>query len=447
MESIHASPRNAPLGNCRMRFRTAYLIGILALLAPLAILCADTQDDAFNFPSLDFDHPAIQYTKAPSTDPVARLQQQMDAGEVKLDYDSAHYGYLPSVLKHLGLNIDSQLLVFSKTSFQGPRISPKKPRALYFNDSVAVGYVQGGDVMEIASLDPHQGVIFYTLDLQKKDKPSFFHRTTECMNCHVIPGTLDAPGLEVTSIIPGPDGSPRFPAGALIVDGRTPIEDRWGGWYVTGMSGGIPHRGNSIAKRSDNPSVLDTSGNQNVTSLASRFDTKAYLAPSSDIIALMTLDHQTRMVNLMIRLGWETRIAEQEGKVQESHDRLSSVADQVVDYMLFANEAKLYDTLVGDSSFSQTFPLLGPRDKQGRSLRDFDLHKRLFKYPLSYMIYSETFDGMPDIAKQMLYKQIYDVLTGKNKSDKFANISPADRQAVLEIVRDTKTGLPSYWQK
>jgi hypothetical protein len=429
-----------------MRSKTSLLFAIIAAFAPAVMIWPASNDDAFDYPSLDFDHPAIQYTKAPSTDPVARLQQQMDAGEVKLDYDSEHYGYLPSVLKHLGLNTDSQLLVFSKTSFQGPRISPKKPRALYFNDSVAVGYVQGGDVMEVASLDPHQGVIFYTLDLQKKDKPSFFHRTTECMNCHVIPGTLDVPGLEVTSVIPGPDGSPRFPAGALIVDGRTPIEDRWGGWYVTGMSGGIPHRGNSIAKRSDNPSVLDTNSNQNVESLANRFDTEAYLAPSSDIVALMTLDHQTRMVNLMIRLGWETRIAEQEGKLQESHDRLSSVADQMVAYMLFANEAKLYDTLVGDSTFSQTFPLLGPSDKQGRSLRDFDLHKRLFKYPLSYMIYSETFDGMPDIAKQMVYQKIYDVLTGKNKSDRFANLSLTDRQAVLEIVRDTKPGLPSYWK-
>ena len=134
------------------------------------------------------------------------------------------------------------------------------------------------------------------------------------------------------------------------------------------------------------------------------------------------------------------------GRVAQRRGLQPSVADQVVDYMIFANEAKLYDTLVGDSAFSQTFPLLGPRDKQGRSLRDFDLHKRLFKYPLSHMIYSETFDGMPDIAKQMVYQKIYDVLTGKNKSDQFANLSPADRQAVLEIVRDTKPGLPDYWK-
>jgi hypothetical protein len=427
-----------------MKLRALALFGMLALLTPLAIRAA--HDDAFDFPSLEFDQPAIQYTAAPPTDVVARLQKQMDAGEVKLDYDSEHYGYLPSVLKHLGLNLDSQLLVFSKTSFQGPRISPKKPRALYFNDNVAVGYVQGGDVMEVAATDPKQGVIFYTLDLQKKDKPSFFRRTTECLNCHLIPGTLNIPGLEVTSVIPGSDGSPRFPAGALIVDGRTSLENRWGGWYVTGMSGGIPHRGNSIAPRSDQPGLLETSGNQNLTSLAGRLDTSAYLAPNSDIVALMTLDHQTRMANLIIRLGWETRIAVQAGQFEQSRERLNLVADQLVSYMLFAHEARLYDTLVGNSTFTTTFAARGPRDKQGRSLRDFDLQKRLFKYPLSYMIYSEAFDGMPDVAKQMVYQKLYDVLSGKNKSDEFAALSAADRQAVLEIVRDTKPGLPDYWK-
>lgn len=429
-----------------MRPRELLLLGALALLTPLSLIWA-AHDDFSDYASLDFDHPAIQYTKGAYNDPVARLQKEMDAGEVKLDYDSEHFGYLPSVLKHLGLNLDSQLLVFSKTSFQGPKISPKKPRALYFNDQVAVGFVQGGEVMEVAATDPHQGVIFYTLELQKKDKPSFFRRTTECLNCHVIPGTLDVPGLEVTSVVPGPDGAPRFPADGIIVDGRTHLEDRWGGWYVAGMSGGIPHRGNSFATHPDRP-TLDINGNQNLTSqdLAKRFNTSAYLAPSSDIVSLMTLDHQTRMVNLIIRLGWETRIAEQEGKLDQSREHINFVADQVVAYMLFAHEAKIYDTLVGDSTFTQTFAERGPRDKQGRSLRDFDLHTRLFKYPLSYMIYSEVFDGLPDIDKQMVYQKLYDVLTGKNKSDEFAVLAPADRKAILEIVRDTKPGLPSYWK-
>ncbi len=209
---------------------------------------------------------------------------------------------------------------------------------------------------------------------------------------------------------------------------------------------GIPHRGNSIAPHPDKPSVLELNDNQNLTSLGTRLDTSPYLAAGSDIVSVMTLDHQTHMVNLIIRLGWETRIAQQEGKLEAAQERLNSVADELVSYMVSAHEAKLYDTLVGSSTFAQSFAARGPRDKQGRSLRDFDLHHRLFKYPVSYMIYSEAFDGMPELDKRLVYQKLYDVLSGKNKGPGFAGLSVADRQAALEIVRDTKSNLPLYWK-
>lgn len=144
----------------------------------------------------------------------------------------------------------------------------------------------------------------------------------QCISCHLIPGTLNIPGLLATSVIPAPDGSPRFAAAAVIVDSRTPLDLRWGGWYVTGISGGLQHRGNGIAPNPDQPDWLDLRGTQNLTSLASRLDTTAYLEPTSDLVALMTLEHQTRVTNLITRLGWETRIATQEGKLQEFRDRL-----------------------------------------------------------------------------------------------------------------------------
>jgi hypothetical protein len=103
-------------------------------------------------------------------DPIARLQKQIELGEVKLDYSSNGWGYLPSLLKHLDLNIDSQILVFSKTSFQISKISPQTPRALFFNDSVAVGSVQDGKVFEFTSLDPSQGIVFYTMDTEKTER-------------------------------------------------------------------------------------------------------------------------------------------------------------------------------------------------------------------------------------------------------------------------------------
>ncbi|HEX5431715.1 MAG TPA: hypothetical protein VFW83_07100 [Bryobacteraceae bacterium] len=418
---------------------------LLVFVAGAAAWAAEAHDDAFDYPYLDMDHPAIHYSSAAPDDPIARLQKKLDSGETTLAYDG-RFGYLPSLLKHLDLNIDSQLLVFSKTSFQAPKISQKAPRALYFNDNVAVGYVREGDMMELASLDPKQGVVFYTLDFEKTEKPSFLRRKQQCLACHLIPGTLNVPGLLVTSVIPAPDGSPRFAASALMVDERTSLNKRWGGWFVTGTSGGLMHRGNSVAPSANAPDVLDLRGNQNITNLASRTDTKAELAPTSDIVALMVIDHQARMVNLMTRLGWETRVAMQEGKLDQSRERLDFVADQVVQYMLFVKEARIYDPIVGTSTFTKTFEARGPRDKKGRSLRDFDLHKRLFKYPLSYMIYSPSFDGMPEPAKQRVYQRLFDVLTGKDQSPEFSNLSPEDRRAIFEIVRDTKPGLPAYWK-
>jgi hypothetical protein len=223
------------------------------------------------------------------------------------------------------------------------------------------------------------------------------------------------------------------------------LDERWGGWYVTGTSGSLVHRGNSVATNPDQPSALDTQGKQNLTSLTGRVDTSGYLADSSDLIALMTLEHQTRISNLLTRLGWETRIAVQEGKLEESRARLDFVAGEVVSYMLFAGEARILEPIAGVSTFTKTFPERGPRDRQGRSLRDFDLKTRLFRYPLSYMIYSAAFDALPDIAKTQVYQRIYDVLTGKDSSADFKRLTAEDRLAILQIVRDTKPDLPKYW--
>jgi hypothetical protein len=417
----------------------------LAIVSLSAVVAWAAHDDAIDYPYIPYDHAAIQYpTRAPD-DAIARLQQKMDSGGVKLEFD-AKWGYLPSLLKHLGINIDSQMLVFSKTSFQGPKISPKKPRALYFNDNVAVGFVPDGDLMEFAATDPKQGVVFYTLDREKTDQPSFLRRTDQCISCHLIPGTLNVPGLLATSVIPGPDGSPRFAAAAVIVNSRTPLDQRWGGWYVTGTSGGLQHRGNAVAPNPDQPDALDLRGTQNLTSLAGRVDTTPYLAPTSDLVALMTLEHQTRVSDLLTRLGWETRIALAEGSLKESQDRLDFVANELVSYMLFADEARMREPMLGVSTFTKTFPERGPRDKQGRSLRDFDLQTRLFRYPLSYMIYDPAFDALPDVAREQVYRKLFDVLTGKDSSDKYARLSAQDRRVILEILRDTKPDLPGYWR-
>lgn len=382
-------------------------------------------------------------------DPVARLDRQLEKGQTTLDYRDNRWGYLQSVLEHLDVNIDSQILVFSKTSFQAERIGPKKPRAIYFNDNVAVGYVQDGPVLEFIGVDPGQQVNFYTLDVNRSDNPRFERQDRKCNNCHAA-GAISR--LEVQSTIPEADGTPFVVIGGTQptdTDDRTPLEKRWGGWYVTGTHGSQHHMGNAVAPDLFHPFDLETVGTQNLTSLAGKFDTKNYLAPTSDIVALMTLEHQTRMTYLMDSVSrlFNAATAPGGGGVNgHNADALNAAVDEMVTYMLFADEYQLTDPVKGVSTFTETFPQQGPRDQQGRSLRDFDLKTRLFRYPLSYMIYSELFDNMPEIARERVYRRIYDVLTGKDTNPKFARLSPEDRRAILEIVRDTKANLPTYWK-
>ncbi|MBL8227581.1 MAG: hypothetical protein JNL98_03860 [Bryobacterales bacterium] len=403
------------------------------------------------------DHEAIQYTKIPLTDPVTRLGERIARGEVKLGWDD-DYGYLRSVLKELKIPVESQVLVFSKTSFQAPRIAPRTPRAIYFNDTVSVGIVRGGEVLEIASQDPKQGVVFFTIDLEKVDKPRFDRRDT-CLQCHASGGTLGVPGIVVRSVYPEPSGMPAFHAGTFISDHRSPLKERWGGWYVTGKHGSQAHMGNAVARDRDKPDQLETEGTQNVLDLKHKFDTGAYLTPYSDIVALLTLEHQTHMTNLITRVGFEARMAmhyqaginKAFGKPSEelgdsTRRRIDSAVDEMVQYMLFTDETPLTEPVRGANDYAKVFQNMGPRDSKGRSLRDFDLNKRLFRYPLSFMIYSEAFDQMPVEARDRIYRRLFDVLTGRDQSKKFAKLRETDRRAIYEILLDTKKGLPDYWR-
>jgi hypothetical protein len=273
------------------------------LLGASALLFADLAGSYL----VPLDDEAIRYSQRPANDPVARLNQKIAAGAIKLEFD-AKLGYLPSVLKALAVPQDSQVLVFSKTSFQASRISPRMPRALYFNDTTAIGYVRDSDVLESVSVDPQLGPVFYTLDQEPTEKPQFVRRDAACLQCHQAPSTLGVPGLVVRSVYPEPNGMPIFQAGDFITDHRSRIQDRWGGWYVTGTHGKVTHLGNAVARDRDHPDQLEGSAGLNLTDLSPKFETAAYLTPHSDIAALMTLEHQTRMTNLITRVSYETLI-------------------------------------------------------------------------------------------------------------------------------------------
>jgi hypothetical protein len=196
--------------------------------------------------------------------------------------------------------------------------------------------------------------------------------------------------------------------------------------------------GNAIAPDPDHPFDLEQQDTQNLTSLASKFDTTKYLSPASDIVALMTLEHQAHMTNFIMSVGQQFRRASATGSMEVLKASLDRAIDQMVDYMLFVDEAPLRDPVKGVSAFTATFPQRGPRDTHGRSLRDFDLQKRLFRYPLSYMIYSDIFENLPAAARDRVYHRLDEVLSAKDRSPKYGHLSEADRRAIIEILHDTK---------
>ncbi len=198
------------------------------------------------------------------------------------------------------------------------------------------------------------------------------------------------------------------------------------------------HLGNAVAPNPDRPFDLEQERTQNLTTLATKFDTTKYLTPTSDIVALLTLEHQARMTNLINGVSQQFRRAANSGSLESAKNSLNRAVEQLVDYMLFVDEAPLSDPIKGVSTFTVTFPQRGPHDKLGRSLRDFDLQTRLFRHPLSYMIYSPIFDAMPVTARDRVYQRLYDVLSGKDQSPRFQHLSTEDRLAILEILRDTK---------
>jgi hypothetical protein len=427
--------RNSPKATTT---RWALAAALASWLCAGPVLADDFQGATHLMP---FDEETINYSKAKDSSPVARLQERLDRGAATLAYDD-QFGYLPALLGALGIPTNSQMLVFSKTSFQRERISPKTPRALYFNDDVYVGFIPGSPLMEVSAVDPRLGGMFYTLDQRKVDRPKFA-RTDQCLECHASAKSMGVPGHLVRSFATDENGIVDLSSGTSQVTHRTPLSERWGGWYVTGTHGEQAHRGNlfgaaAFTRHEKEPNYL---GNQ--IDLKRFFDTTDYPAPGSDIVALMVLEHQTHMHNFLTRLNYEATIAFQ----QYGHIKyLKNITEAFLRYLLFTEETPLSAPINGSSGFVQAFSEQGPKDRRGRSLRQFDLQTRLFKHPCSYLIYSQTFDQLPAPLKAQIYQRLWDILAGRDTAGEFEKIPAETRQAIREILIETKPGLPDYWK-
>ena len=406
----------------------------------------------------DYEQEPIRYSQSQPDNRVSRLVAELETGATTLDYEN-NRGFLRSLLAALEIPISSQMLVYSKTSMQRDRIAPSTPRALYYNDDVYVGFCQNGEVLEISAVDPRLGAVFYTLSQGNSAGPDIRRQTDNCLICHGSSQTKDIPGHVVRSVLTGSNGLPILSAGTYRIDHTSPMEKRWGGWYVTGKHGDQKHLGNLVVRGQSEPREIDNSAGQNVVDLAARFDTTKYLSPHSDLVALMVLEHQTGAHNYLTRASFLTRQAvhyqqalNREMGAPPDHvwdstkSRIKSACEPLVEYLLFSGEAQLTARLEGTTTFASEFVQRGPRDAQGRSLRDLDLERRLFKYPCSYLIYSPSFAALPAEAREFVLRRIWDVLKGADQSEKFSHLSAADRAAVLEILTETLPHLPDYWQ-
>jgi hypothetical protein len=417
--------------------RTAAARLVIACVAWSAAVVSSAQFDDSPF---EIDHPAIAYMTRRSSSVVDALNARVQSGQVTLPYEQTT-GYLKPLLDALNISVDSQIVVFSKTSLQSQQIQPRNPRAIYFNDSVIVAWVRGGFV-EIAAHDPAQGAVFYRV-LRAVGGPPALFRDNSCLGCHNSFATLGVPGFLAKSVPSAIDGSSLPWLGNYLTDHRSPIAERWAGWYVTGSAGTSRHLGNApVANRNIDDITVDDA-NLKATDLRSRFDTGNYLSPYSDVVALLVFDHQLRMMNLLTRIGWEARRMAHEGRADAAiANGLRDLAVETVDYMLFVDEAPLAG-VSGTSGFAESFSRRGPRDSKGRSLRDFDLKQRLFTNRCSYMIYSDAFEQLPAAAKRAIYTRLWDVLSGTARTPKYARLSAGERDRIVEILRETKKDLPA----
>ena len=489
------------------RNRAAVLVGlaVLAGLAAWAVVAVRQQavSEAPEIPEASpaeqdpaglryaAEYSAIGYAEADLTDPVARLRERLATGEVRLEFAGGR-GYLDSLLAALEIDFESQLLVFSKTSLQVGDITPETPRAIFFNDATYVAWTQNAPTIEIASMDPNLGPVFYALEQRAAVDASFERQLGRCLRCHDSYSLTGGgvPRFILGSGYIGTNGNLVAHEGWILTNEQTPLRNRWGGWYVTGRHGDQVHLGNLIVRDVAALQNLDSLRVGNIADLDGLLDTSPYPARYSDIVALLVIEHQVAVQNLITRVNYDTRTALEAGDGQRgaeeerdvtdidaaesaevavadvvsaedapaevvaaeaaaaagSESDVAAIAEPLVRALLFADAVELAGPIEGTSGFAEQFAARGVRDSAGRSLRELDLTRRVFRYPMSYLIHSEAFDALPGVTRTYLYRRIDEILAGDDPNGDFAHLSQADRTAVREILAATKGEFAAFLQ-
>ena len=415
----------------------------MCLVPVLLLSLAPTQD-------APWARAPLEYGERVSYDRVAALAKKMEAGEVTLARDE-HLGLLPALLEALEVPVESQVAVFARTSFQAKRISPERPRAIYFSDDVYVGYVPGSPIYELTAMDPELGPVFYSL----RESTGLKRETHACLQCHAPSHNDELPAHLVRSVHPDAEGSPILRAGTRFVDHATPYEERWGGWYVTGAPEDMPHMGNRTLAEGEERLAPEPSV---VRDMAELCKTDPYPTTTSDLVALLVLEHQAHVQNVLAAAGYESRRAlydraalnealgnEPGARLRSTETRLAAAARRVVEALLMVGEPDLPGAVAERSAFAQSFEARGVLDDDGRSLRELDLDERLFRYPLSYLIHSPSFDGLPAELRERVWLELWLVLQGVRDDEAFDHLNKRDKAALYAHLSQTRDDLPSFW--
>lgn len=423
-----------------MRARNPSLLMRLRFLSLVFFAFTATATWAQDYANLEAE--PHHYWKRKPQDPFTKLMDRLATGEQKLATGDDNTA-LRSLLQALDIPVSSQMLVYSATSLQSGRITPRNPRALYFNEHTYVGFVPGGR-LEIISLDPDLGAIFYILDVPNDKRPPKADRSTRCMNCHSGERMNFAPGLAMESVIASDTGATLEGYRRGLFGHGIPFEDRFGGWYVTGEGNIKKHHGNLIGALS--PAGLKLQSYKP----GELFNWSNYLISSSDILPQLLHEHQAGFVNHVVEGTYRARfmLHQSGGKLTFEQEKiLDKQADIITRYVLFADEVPLpKGGIVGDGTFKKDFLQTRQTSSAGVSLKDFDLQTRLFRYRCSYMIYTDLWDAMPDVLKNRVYAKMLAALSETKSLPEYAYLSVEEKKAIRNVIAETKTGLPEDWK-
>lgn len=408
----------------------------------------------------DYEKAPILYSQTAPSDAIARLEREL-AGQTSA-FTGTDREVLEQLLARLDVPVSSQMLVFSKTSLQRRAIHPSQPRAVYFSDDCYIGWVPGG-LIEVASMDPYLGPVFYTLDprqARETDKDitarrgGLFQRDADCLSCHGGSFVRGIPSVFARSVFPDKNGEMLLRHGSQVVDFRTPFEDRWGGWYVTGQHGNTTHRGNNFAREREKEAILefDPKVGANLAALDNHFSTDRYPRPDSDIVALLVFEHQIAMHNALTRAAHQSRrMLHYQAELQRAFgdpitetptfDSVRRVftnsVEDVVDHLLFKDEAALPESIVGNQVFSADFDRRSVRDASGASLRDLHLRGRLFENRCSYLIYSHSFQSLPETLRRSILIRLAQALNPSTTETRHTHLEFEERLRIAAILKET----------